>query len=156
MPTDEFLQWKASEAHSYLSRARGAQARIQTLAATIADIYEEIIGIKAVDYSGERVSGGLPSEILEQMLDDKQQRQAECQAQAHEAECLLRRIAYCLGKMDDQLYAAILEDHYINGNEWYVVAEHMNYSLRNIHNIRFMALLEYYDCMVDNDIPSAI
>ena len=148
--------WRASEAHAYLCKARGAQRRIQTLADTIADLYDEIAGIKAVDYSVDRVDGGKPSDFIEQMLDDKDARMRECQEQAHDCECMLRRITYCLGKMSDQLYASILEDHYINGNEWYIVAEHANYSLRNIHNIRFMALLDYYDCMTDNDIPSAI
>ena len=150
--------WRASEAHSYLCKARGAQRRIQTLADTIADIYAEIVSIKAVDYSIDRVDGGKPSEFVESMLDAKDARMQECQEQAHECECLLRRIVYVLGKMDDQLYASILEDHYINGNEWHVVAEHANYSVQHIHRIRFVALLDFYDCMLDKDaeIPSAI
>lgn len=157
MATESEL-WRASEAHAYLSKARGAQRRIQTLADTISDLYTEIAGLKAVDYSVDRVNGSFASDLLESMLDDKDERMKECQKQAHECECTLRRIVYILGKMDEQLYASVLEDYYINGNEWHIVAEHVNYSVQHLHRIRFVALLDFYDCMFEKDteIPSAI
>lgn len=157
MPT-EYERWKVDEAATYLSQIKGAQSRIQTLADTIADIYNEIAGIKAMDYSNDRVGGGAVSYLLEQMLDDKDQRMKECQQQAHEMECRVRRVTYILGKMDDQFHASILEAHYINGNEWHIVAKSTNYSVDNIFKIRINALMEFYDCMFDNEteIPSAI
>ena len=157
MATESEL-WRADAAHRYLCKARGAQRRIQTLADTIADLYEEMAAIKAVDYSVDRVDGGAPSDMLERMLDDKDRRMQECQDQAHQQEALLHRITYILGKMDDQLYASVLEDYYINGHEWYLVAEHHHYSTQHIHRIRFMALLEFHDCMFDEDaeIPDAL
>lgn len=157
MPT-EYERWKADEAAAYLSRVKGAQARIQSLADTMADIYDEIAGIKAVDYSTERVDGGAVSYLLEQMLDDKQQRLDECQSQAHDMECKVRRVTYILGKMDDQLHASILEAHYINGKEWHMVAKAVNYGIDNIFKIRVQALIGFYDCMFENDsdIPEAV
>lgn len=40
----EFELWKAEEAEACLSRVKGAQSRIQSLAEQIADLYEEIEG----------------------------------------------------------------------------------------------------------------
>lgn len=154
----EYERWKADEAAAYLSHVKGAQARIQTLADTIADLYDEIAGIKAVDYSQDRVDGGVVSYLLEQMLDDKQQRMDQCQTQAHDMECRVRRVTYILGRMDDQFHASILEAHYVNGDDWHTVAERANYSTQHIFRIRFDALLGFYDCMFERetDIPNAI
>lgn len=157
MPT-EYERWKAEEAAAYLSAVKGAQARIRSLADTMADIYAEMEGIRAVDYSTERVDGGAVSYLLEQMLDDKQQRLDECQGQAHEMECRIRRATYVLGRMEDQLHASILEAHYINGHEWHHVAKSVNYGIDNIFKIRVQALIGFYDCMFESDaeIPGAV
>lgn len=155
---DEYERWKASEAAAYLSKVKGAQARIQTLADTIADLYEEIAGIKAVDYSADRVAGGAISYLLEQMLDDKQQRMEACQQQAHEMECRVRRVTFLLGRMDDQFHASILEAHYVNGMDWNSIAEMVNYGTTRLFEIRFMALVEFHECMgMDaTQIPDAL
>lgn len=156
--TPEQELWRTSEAADYLSKVKGAQFRIQSLADQIADIYEEIAGIKAVDYSVDRVDGGCPAYIIEAMLDDKDERMKECQRQAHDLECLVRRVDYILGRMDDQLHASILEMHYVNGKPWDEIAEAVSYSSQHIYRLRFDALLCFYDCMFEKDteIPDAL
>lgn len=158
MATEEFERWKADEAAAYLSRVKGAQARVKSLADEMVDIYEEIAGLKAIDYTKDRVDGGAISYLLEQMLDDKDQRLHDCQRQAHDLECLLRRVTYILDKMDDQFHASILERHYVNGIGWRTVAIDAGYAEASIFDIRIIALNGFYDCMFaqDSEIPDAL
>lgn len=155
--TEDFDRYRADEAERHLSRIKGYRSRISTLADTIANLYADVENIKAVDYTLDRVAGGSPSEVLESMLDDKDARMVECQQQAHELECRVRRVMYVLGRMEDQFHASVLEAHYVNGEEWRAVAERVGYAEQHIYRIRFDALIGYYESMGrDAEIPDAL
>lgn len=155
----EFEKWKVLEAQSYLKSVSGAQKRIRSLAETIAEIYLDIANIKAIDYSFDRTDGGATSDALVSLLSDKDERMKECQRQAHELECKVRRALYVFERMEDQTHASILESHYVNGKTWEETAEMTGYSIQSIHKMRETALLGFYEVMIDKDkvhIPNAI
>lgn len=151
--------WKMSEAESYLRRVRGAQHRIRTLTASISDIYCEIEGIKAIDYSSIRVTGGGSPDAMAALISEKDQRMRECQEKAHDLECEVRRAQLALSRMADQSYAALLECHYINGLSWIETARDLGYSVSHAHRLKEPALVAFHEVMPVRDkveLPSAI
>lgn len=154
----EFEKFKASEAERYLRGIHGAKMRIKTLSVTIADIYEEMEGIRGVDYSSERVKGGVKGDALTRMIADKDERMQECQRQAHELECRVRRAEYVLNRMPDQRYAALLESRYLQGLSWKDAGAAIGYSDWWCYKWRDDAHIAFYDSMMEADkkLPDAI
>lgn len=159
MATKEYDRWKAMEAERYLKAAAGAKARIKALAASIAGIYDEMEGIRAIDYSATAVAGGAAGDGLVKLLADKDERMRECHRQAHELECRVRRAQHALGRMADQRYAALLERRYLGGASWADAAEALGYTPHWAYKHRDGALVCLYDAMADRDkvdLPSAL
>lgn len=157
--TDEYQQWLISQAHDYLTQVRGAQARINSLASSMAEIYIDIANIKAIDYSIEKTSGGEKKNLLVDFLNDKDERLREMQRQAHELELKVRRALYCLGKMEDQDLASILEEHYINRKSWQEISVVLSLTDRGIRRRKARALIAFYNELHPQDkteIPESI
>lgn len=145
-------------AHSHLSKVRGLMARQRSAR----DALEQQISIRdnlqAIDYATTKVAGTSPDDRLVEIIERLDDLIAQYRAALADWVCSVDHTRVILQRMDSQLYAAMLESHYIDGITWAQTGEHMGYSEDGMYKLRPYALIGFYDAMTNYETgaPEAI
>lgn len=129
----------------FLRSIRFIERRLETLNREIDRLEAEVDGLKAMDYSGDRVSGRETSDICDRIII-KEERISKVVAERDrlvEQFEMARRIIYTMPTL---MYQNVLLERYILNNSWKVVAKNLNFSVRGIFKIHGKALAEFRNC----------
>lgn len=148
--TDEFQQYCISVAEEFLKRVRGLALRQASAQDVINQQVSIMDGLKAIDYSVSQISGGSsPDSRLVAVIEKIDDMISHYQAMFEDWQTAIGHAKDILARMDDQLYASVLERYYLAGQTWRSIASSMGYSVDNIYKIRPYALVGFYQAMTN-------
>jgi len=156
---DEFREYRIEQAGAWLDRIRRMGVKVRTLEGEIAELRADAEGLKALDYTRERVSmspsGDRMAEIAALVFDKLDEFTDEYGGYMFERE----RARSCIMRLPDERHAAVLVRRYLSGQLWKEISESMGYDLRTVYRLRADGLCELYDLMPPTErdpIPSAM
>lgn len=148
--TDEFQQYCISVAEEFLKRVRGLTLRQASAHDAINQQIAILDGLKAIDYSVSQISGGSSHDSrLVEVIEKIDGMVSQYRAMVDDWQTAIGHAKDILARMDDQLYASVLERYYLSGHTWRSIAASMGYSVDNIYKIRPYALVAFYAAMTN-------
>lgn len=126
----------------YLNQIRDTDLNIRCKEREIFRIRQDIMSLQAIDYSKDKVSGGQPitiadkvakldavtEEIMKEWSDFLQERE---------------RARFMINQICSTKQRIVLVDRYINGCTWEKVAELIDCSRQNVHNLHKRAIKKF-------------
>ena len=118
----------------YLNQIRDTDLNIRSKEREIFRIRQDIMSLQAIDYSKDKVSGGQPITIADKVANldavtDELMKEWSTYLQERE------RARFMINQIRSTKQRAVLIERYINGCTWEKVAELIDCSRQNIHNL---------------------
>lgn len=154
------MRWHAHQAALYLDHVKGMGDKLKALNWSISDLEAKAEGVKAIDYSKDRVqsspSGEAMTANVAKLMKLKEDREHVRDLYEEEIGAVIRS----LDRMPNLTYSAILEMHYVGGATWQDVGDELRYSKASVMKKRQKALAMFYDYMPPSqrfvDVPKAL
>ena len=157
--TEEYEEFRAEVAHSYLERIRKMGEDCAGLQAQIDDAYAKAEGVRGIDYSAVRVSASPTSDAMPDAVAMLQERIRDYVADLAAFEEERHAAHISLMSMPDQTEARVLRCRYLLGWKWERICNEMDYSWDGMMKLRRRALADYWEVMPRSEkdaIPPAI
>ena len=126
----------------YLYLIRNTDLNIRCKEREVFRLRQDIMSLQAIDYSKDRVSGGKPITIADKVAE----LDAVTEELMKEWSKYLREREYArflIEQLKSPKQRVVLIDRYINGCTWEKVAELVNCSRQNIHNLHKRAIRNF-------------
>lgn len=154
--TDEFADYMRMWSKRYLQRVRATIHTIAQLRSEIAELDEMVDGVKAVDYSADRVTQSASGDGMVNAIARRDSLRAEYEAEL--ASCLnLKADAHRALANVRQPWRSVLTYRYVEGMAWADVAANVGYSEAHCKaDMHDNGLLELYQFVPHDEIPEAM
>lgn len=104
-----------------LEGLRDMRIRLRRLERDIKELREKLYGIKAVDYSKERVTGGEPSDLADQIgLYNEKLEQSK--REWKQLDVYIDAVDALINQIKSEQLRVLLHERYVNGGSWEEVA----------------------------------
>ena len=126
----------------YLIQIRDTDLNIRCKEREIFRLRQDIMSLQAIDYSKERISGGQPITIADKVANldavtDEIMKEWSTYLQERE------RARFMINQIRSTKQRTVLVDRYINGCTWEKVAELIDCSRQNVHNLHKRAIKSF-------------
>ena len=129
-------------AKEFLEKMRSLDEHVRVLKLTYRQLKADIKGLKAVDYSKDRITGGKVSDISDLIV--------RCEAKEEEVkEAIVERLRMkakaieLIGNVDDQVSCSILLLRYVNNRSWEVIRSYLHYAESQTYYLHRKAVREF-------------
>lgn len=126
----------------YLIQIRDTDLNIRCKEREIFRLRQDIMSLQAIDYSRDRITGGQPITIADKVANldavtDEIMKEWSTYIQERE------RARFMINQIHSTKQRTVLVDRYINGCTWEKVAELIDCSRQNVHNLHKRAIKKF-------------
>ena len=126
----------------YLNQIRDTDLNIRCKEREIFRLRQDIMSLQAIDYSRDRITGGQPITIADKVANldavtDEIMKEWSTYLQERE------RARFMINQIRSTKQRTVLVDRYINGCTWEKVAELIDFSRQNVHNLHKRAIKNF-------------
>lgn len=129
-------------AREFLEKLRSLDKHVRVLKLTYSQLKADIKGLKAVDYSKDRITGGQVRDISDLIV--------RCEAKEEEVkEAIVERLQMkakaieLIGNVDDPVSCSILLLRYVNNRNWEVIRSYLHYAESQTYYLHRKAVREF-------------
>ena len=126
----------------YLNQIRDTDLNIRCKEREIFRLRQDIMSLQAIDYSKDRITGGQQITIADKVANldavtDEIMKEWSTYLQERE------RARFMINQIRSTKQRTVLVDRYINGCTWEKVAELIDFSRQNVHNLHKRAIKNF-------------
>lgn len=129
-------------AREFLEKLRSLDEHVRVLKLTYSQLKADIKGLKAVDYSKDRITGGKGSDISDLIVLCEAKEEEVKEAIAERLRMKAKAIEL-IGSVNDKVSCSILLLRYVNNRSWEVIRSYLHYAESQAYYLHRKAVREF-------------
>jgi hypothetical protein len=134
-----------------LEELRNMRIRIRKLERDIKELHAKLYSLKAIDYSKERISGGEPGDLSDQICRYNEKLE-QSRKEWKRLDAFADAVDSLIGKIKSEQLRALLHERYVNGGSWEQVALVVGVSRQWVHNRLYPKALKEFEKIYKNSL----